>query len=177
MSRIAKIPVTLPKGVEVTITEGAIRVKGPKGQMERKIHPFVTLSKEEDGVKVNFDTTSYDARMHAGTARNLIKNMVKGVSDGFERRLALVGVGYRVQVSGKKVNLSLGFSHPVVYDLPEGVTAESPSQTELVLKGMDNQKLGQVASELRGYRPPEAYKGKGIRYFDEKVQLKEAKKK
>lgn len=177
MSRIAKKPITLPSGVEVAVVDQMIKVKGSKGELVQRLHPLVALDQAENQINVSAATDTKAGWMHAGTVRALVNNMVQGVSAGFEKKLTILGVGYRAQVQGKKVNLTLGFSHPVVHELPEGVTAEAPSQTELVIKGIDKQKVGQVAAEIRAYRPPEAYKGKGVRYADEHVQRKEAKKK
>ena len=177
MSRVANNPVSLPSGVEFNLSGEQLTVKGSKGSLELKVHPTVEV-KSEDG-KVTFAARHGDkqARAMAGTTRALVNNMVTGVSEGFERKLELQGVGYRAKASGKSLNLTLGFSHPVDYQLPEGITAETPSQTEIVLKGVDKQKLGQAAAEIRAFRPPEPYKGKGVRYAGEYVRRKEAKKK
>jgi large subunit ribosomal protein L6 len=177
MSRIAKKSVEIPTGVEVTFSNQMIKVKGPKGTLERPLHKMVLLNMEAPLVHVNAIADNAESWMHAGTVRSILNSMVQGVSKGYEKKLNLVGVGFRVQVQGKKINLSLGFSHPVEYVLPEGLTAEAPSLTELVIKGLDRQLLGQAAAEIREFRPPEIYKGKGIRYFGEEIQLKEAKKK
>ena len=174
MSRIAKAPIELPQGVELDIKGDEVRVKGPKGNLELRLHPGVTVEQQESSYSVQ-PVREADMPM-AGTFRSLINNMVVGVSDGFEKKLALVGVGYRAQAQGKTLNLSLGFSHPVEYEAPEGITIEVPSQTEIVVKGCDKQRVGQVASEIRAFRPPEPYKGKGVRYADERVVRKEAKK-
>lgn len=174
MSRIANQPLSLPKGVEFSYTDGLVRVKGPKGSLEMNLHPSVDIEHEGDEVRVV--TKKEDALPLAGTMRSLVGNMVTGVSEGFERRLELVGVGYRAQMQGNSLNLTLGFSHPVNYTPPEGVTIETPSQTEVVVKGADKQKVGQVAAVIRGYRPPEPYKGKGVRYAGERIVMKEAKK-
>ena len=174
MSRIAKNPITLPKGVELKVSGQAIEVKGPKGSLSMELHPTVEMA-EADGQLHFKPVTEADMPM-AGTMRALVNNMVTGVSDGFEKRLALVGVGYRAAVQGKKLNLQLGFSHPVDHEIPDGVSVECPSQTEIVISGSDKQKVGQVAAEVRAYRPPEPYKGKGVRYADERVIMKEAKK-
>jgi large subunit ribosomal protein L6 len=177
MSRVAKIPVPLTTGVEAQVNGAEIMVKGPLGTLTRALPPTVKVT-VADG-KVSFaaaDETSA-ANAMSGTMRALVAGMVRGVSKGFERKLSLVGVGYRAQAQGDKLNLSLGFSHPIVYQLPVGVKAETPSQTEIVIKGADKQKVGQVAAEVRGYKPPEPYKGKGVRYVDEVVVLKETKKK
>ncbi len=177
MSRVAKAPVTLPAGTSVTLNDRQVEVKGKNGTLSLNLHALVELKQEDGAVVLSPTVDSKEAWMHTGTVRSLINNMVKGVNEGFERRLQLIGVGYRAQVAGNKINLSLGFSHPIEYVLPEGVSAESPSQTEIVLKSNDKQKLGQAAAEIRGYRPPEPYKGKGVRYSDEVVLRKEAKKK
>lgn len=177
MSRIAKAPVQLPKGVEATIAGGAVSIKGGKGTLKIQLSDQVQIANENGVLKVSPKNDSLNANAEAGTTRALVQNMVKGVSQGFERKLELVGVGYRAKAAGKTINLVLGFSHPIDYKLPEGVTVETPSQTEIVLKGADKQILGQVAAELRGFRPPEPYKGKGVKYANEQVYRKEAKKK
>lgn len=177
MSRIAKAPVAIPAGVEVTLAESKIAVKGGKGTLELDIHPTVEIKQEESTIVFAPKNGDKAAMAMAGTFRSLVNNMVVGVTQGYQKKLILQGVGYRAKTSGKVVNLSLGFSHPVDYELPEGVTAEVPSQTEIVISGVDKQKVGQVAAEIRGYRPPEPYKGKGVRYADENVRRKEAKKK
>jgi large subunit ribosomal protein L6 len=177
MSRVAKAPVTLPAGVEVTLNDQEITVKGGKGSLTRVINSAVAVTVESNEVKFGPVEGVANAWAQAGTARALVNNMVVGVSQGFEKKLTLIGVGYRAKVAGKGVDLTLGFSHPLVHELPAGVTAECPSQTEIVLKGTDKQLVGQVAAEIRGYRPPEPYKGKGVRYSDEQVRRKEAKKK
>ncbi len=174
MSRIAKAPIELPKGVELDVKGGQVKVKGPKGNLDVALHPSVSLEQEDSKYLVKPSNDS--AIPMAGTFRSLIQNMVVGVSDGFEKKLNLVGVGYRAQVQGGKLVLALGFSHPVEYVAPEGVTIEAPSQTEIVVRGCDKQRVGQVASEIRAFRPPEPYKGKGVRYSDERVIRKEAKK-
>lgn len=174
MSRIAKTPIELPKGVELDVKGRQVKVKGPKGNLDVALHPSVTLEQEDSHYLVKPSKDS--AIPMAGTYRSLIHNMVVGVSDGFEKKLNLVGVGYRAQVQGGKLVLALGFSHPVEYVAPEGVTIEAPSQTEIVVRGCDKQRVGQVASEIRAFRPPEPYKGKGVRYSDERVIRKEAKK-
>ena len=176
MSRIAKSPIELPKGVELTQNGREVTVKGSKGQMSLSLYDGVDLAVDGNVVRIADDSVANQTAM-AGTTRALLANIVTGVSTGFERKLELVGVGYRAQAQGKNLNLTLGFSHPVVYELPEGVTAETPSQTEIVLKGSDKQVLGQAAAEIRAYRPPEPYKGKGVRYAEEHVRRKEAKKK
>ena len=174
MSRIAKAPIQLPKGVEIDIKDGEVKVKGPKGNLTLRLHPNVRVEKAEDDYTVS-PASDADVPM-AGTYRSLVNNMVVGVSDDFEKKLSLVGVGYRAQSQGNSLSLALGFSHPVEYQAPEGITIEVPSQTEIVIKGCDKQKVGQVASEIRAFRPPEPYKGKGVRYADERVVRKEAKK-
>lgn len=177
MSRVAKAPVTLPDGASVTLNDRQVDVKGKNGQLSLRLHELVELKVEDNQVILSPKSDTQEAWMHTGTVRALLNNMVKGVNEGFERRLQLIGVGYRAQVNGNKVNLSLGYSHPIEYTLPEGVTGESPSQTEIVLRSNDKQKLGQAAANIRAYRPPEPYKGKGVRYSDEVVIRKEAKKK
>lgn len=177
MSRVAKNPVALPAGVEVKIAGGEISVKGPLGQLTRSLHPAVTVAEENGAITCAANDGSKISRAMSGTMRALLNNMVVGVSKGFERKLNLVGVGYRAQAQGKKLNLSLGFSHPVEHELPDGVTAETPSQTEIIIKGTDKQLVGQIAAEVRAYRPPEPYKGKGVRYSDERVVIRETKKK
>ncbi|MEY3201339.1 MAG: ribosomal protein [Pseudomonadota bacterium] len=176
-SRVAKYPVALPKGVEVSIANGAIAVKGPLGSLKQSLHPSVAVRQE--GEQLVFETVAgaVNALAMSGTTRALVNNMVTGVTKGFERKLSLVGVGYRAQAQGDKLNLSLGFSHPVVHAMPAGIKVETPTQTEIVIKGIDKQLVGQVAAEVRAYREPEPYKGKGVRYADERVVLKETKKK
>ena len=175
MSRIAKTPVEIPKGVDFNLDGQNVAVKGSAGKLEMTVHPSVEVSIEDNVVTVSPRDGSATAM--AGTMRQLVNNMVIGVSAGFEKKLQLNGVGYRAKASGKTLNLTLGFSHPVDYELPEGVTAETPSQTDIVIKGADKQLVGQVASEIRAFRPPEPYKGKGVRYADEYVRRKETKKK
>jgi large subunit ribosomal protein L6 len=177
MSRIAKYPVIVPEKVEVNVTASEITVKGPLGTLKQSIAPRVTVKKEGDRIVFAAADETKESNALSGTMRNLLANMVTGVKTGFERRLNLVGVGYRAQAQGNKVNLSLGFSHPIVHALPDGVKAETPTQTEIVIKGVDKQKVGQVAAEIRAYKPPEPYKGKGVRYAGEVVVLKETKKK
>ncbi|QQD20461.1 50S ribosomal protein L6 [Venatoribacter cucullus] len=177
MSRVAKAPVTIPAGVEVKIAAGKIAIKGKQGQLELDVHSDVEIKQEENVLTFAPRTGEKQANALAGTFRALVNNMVTGVTAGFEKKLVLQGVGYRAKAAGKTLNLSLGFSHPVDYELPEGVSVETPSQTEIVIKGIDKQIVGQVAAEIRGYRPPEPYKGKGVRYADENVRRKEAKKK
>ncbi|MCS4504078.1 50S ribosomal protein L6 [wastewater metagenome] len=177
MSRVAKSPVQVPSGVEVSIDGRHVAVKGPKGELNHEVHPWVTVEQADGVVQCAATSERQEAVALAGTTRALINNMVIGVSTGWERRLQLVGVGYRAQAKGDTVNLTLGFSHPVDFPVPEGVTVETPSQTEVVVKGVDKQLVGQVAAKIRGFRPPEPYKGKGVRYAEERVVLKEAKKK
>jgi len=177
MSRIAKAPVELPSGVEFSQSGSVVTMKGSKGTLSLELNSEVELTVEDNALMVKPRSGSRFATAVAGTMRSLLANMAKGVSEGFERKLQLVGVGYRAQAQGSTLNLTLGFSHPVVHEVPEGVTVETPSQTEILVSGADKQKVGQVAAEIRGYRPPEPYKGKGVRYADERVMLKEAKKK
>lgn len=177
MSRIAKEPVLLPKGVEFKQSGNVITLKGSNGELSVELNSEVLLAQEENALTFSPRSGSRFATAVAGTMRSIVANMAKGVTEGFERKLELVGVGYRAQAQGKKLNLSLGFSHPVEYAVPEGVTVETPSQTEILVKGADKQQVGQVCAEIRGFRPPEPYKGKGVRYSGERVALKEAKKK
>ena len=177
MSRIANVPVTLPSGVEVTLSDTSIALKGSKGSLNLVLHHLVEVQRNDEILKVSAKDNSREAGAMAGTFRSLIFNMVVGVNEGFQKKLELQGVGYRAKASGKSVNLTVGYSHPIDYKLPEGITAETPSQTEIVINGVDKQLVGQVAAELREFRRPEPYKGKGIRYSDERVYRKEAKKK
>jgi len=177
MSRVAKEPVVLPQGVEFKQEGTVVTIKGSKGSLSLDLNTEVELSQDEAGLTVLPRSGSRFSAAISGTMRALLANMVQGVTDGFERKLQLVGVGYRAKAQGSTLNLTLGFSHPVIYDVPEGVSVETPSQTEVVIKGSDKQKVGQVAAEIRGFRPPEPYKGKGVRYADERVAIKEAKKK
>ena len=177
MSRVAKEPVVLPQGVEFKQEGTVVTVKGSKGSLSLDLNTEVELSQDEAGLTVSPRSGSRFSTAISGTMRALLANMVQGVTDGFERKLQLVGVGYRAQAQGSTLNLTLGFSHPVIYDVPECVSVETPSQTEIVIKGSDKQKVGQVAAEIRGFRPPEPYKGKGVRYANERVAIKEAKKK
>ena len=177
MSRIAKYPVPLPDKVQVTIDPAGITVKGPQGTLKQSLSSDVTVKLEGNQVTFAAANESKEANALSGTLRATVANMVKGVSEGFQKKLTLVGGGYRAQAKGNKLNLSLGFSHPIVHALPEGVKAETPTQTEIVIKGVDRQKVGQVAAEIRAYKSPEPYKGKGVRYADEKVVIKETKKK
>ena len=176
MSRVAKLPVPLISGVEAALKGNSLTVKGPKGTLSLECHSEVEVKNENTALTVTARSGSRFARAMAGTTRSLINNMVTGVSSGFERKLELVGVGYRAKAQGQKINLTLGFSHPVNYDVPEGITVETPSQTEIVVTGTDKQKVGQVAAEIRRYRPPEPYKGKGIRYEGEYIIRKQGKK-
>lgn len=176
MSRVANNPITLPKGVEVTLGD-AISVKGPLGAMSRAVSPDVAVALNEGVMTFAPVDTSIQANAMAGTLRALVNNMVQGVSRGFEKKLTLVGVGFRAQAQGDALNLTLGFSHPVVHRMPVGIKVETPTQTEIVIKGIDRQAVGQVAADVRSYRPPEPYKGKGVRYSDEVVIKKETKKK
>lgn len=177
MSRIAKAPIELPSGVDVNIAGQDVTVKGKNGTLSISLNDAVAVNQAENVLTFEPREGASDGWAQAGTARAIVNNMVTGVASGFEKKLTLIGVGYRAQVQGSAINLTLGFSHPVVYNLPQGVTAETPSQTQIVLKSADKQLLGQVAAEIRSYRPPEPYKGKGVRYSDEYVRRKEAKKK
>jgi large subunit ribosomal protein L6 len=177
MSRVANKPITLPSGVTVAINADAIAIKGPKGELKYPASPLVKVSTADNQIMVDVADQSKEANIQAGSARANMSNMVNGVSKGFEKKLVLVGVGYRAKVQGSALSLTLGFSHPVDHVLPKGITADVPSQTEIIIKGVDRQLVGQVASDIRSYRPPEPYKGKGIRYADEKISLKETKKK
>ena len=177
MSRIAKSPVELPKGVEFRQDGNVVTLKGGKGELSMELNSEVELTQEGSELTVSPRSGSRFAMAVTGTMRSLLANMAHGVTEGYERKLELVGVGYRAQLQGKSLKLSLGFSHPVVYDAPEGIVIESPSQTEILIKGTDKQQVGQVAAEIRHFRPPEPYKGKGVRYAGERVVLKEAKKK
>jgi large subunit ribosomal protein L6 len=177
MSRVANSPVAIPAGLEVSLNGQEFSVKGKKGELHFVIHDSVALTREEGELKLAAKSEETSARALAGTMRALVQNMVTGVTDGFEKKLELQGVGYRAQAQGNKLTLQLGFSHPVEYQLPEGVKAEATSQTEIVISGVDKQKVGQVCAEIRAFRPPEPYKGKGVRYAGEYVRRKEAKKK
>ena len=177
MSRIAKYPVELPTGVEASIQPGLITVKGPLGTLSQVLNGDVVVSQEADKLTFVVANETRQAKAMSGTLRALVANMVNGVSKGFERKLSLVGVGYRASVQGNQVKMQLGFSHDILHTMPEGVKAECPTQTEIVLKGSNKQVVGQTAAELRAYRPPEPYKGKGVRYVDERVTIKETKKK
>lgn len=177
MSRVGKMPIVVPQGVDVTINADQISVKGALGTLARPVHSLVTIKKEEGKLLVAPVDESAAANAMSGTVRALVANMVNGVSKGFEKKLTLVGVGFRAQAQGQKLNLQIGFSHPVVKDMPTGIKVETPSQTEILIKGVDRQVVGQIAAEVRAFRSPEPYKGKGIRYADERVVLKETKKK
>ncbi len=177
MSRVGKNPIVVPKGAEINVSPETIGVKGPLGSLTQRAHPLVKVVQNDGQLTFEALGESREANAMSGTMRALVANMVTGVTTGFEKRLALVGVGYRAQAAGDKLNLSLGFSHPVVHQMPTGVRCETPTQTEIVIKGSDRQQVGQVAAEVRAYRSPEPYKGKGVRYVGEKVVIKETKKK
>ncbi len=177
MSRIANAPVEIPAGVEISLNGSEISIKGSKGSLSRTVHADVNVEQQGSTLTTVARTKSKQAVAHAGTTRALLNNMVTGVSQGFEKKLTLVGVGYRAKAQGSKLDLTLGFSHPVQYEVPEGIKVETPSQTEIVVSGVDKQIVGQVAADIRAYRPPEPYKGKGVRYADEYVARKDAKKK
>lgn len=177
MSRIAKNPVTLPKGVDVALTANQVTVKGPLGSLTQFILPSVSIDREGEALLCRAQEGQPNGSAMSGTMRALVNNMVTGVTKGFEKKLTLVGVGYKAQAQGSKLNLSLGYSHPIVHEMPGGIKVETPTQTEILIKGIDRQLVGQVAAEVRAYRSPEPYKGKGIRYADEVVVIKETKKK
>jgi len=177
MSRVAKKPIEVPAGVNIEVAGNIYTAKGPKGTMQSAVNPKVTAKFEDNQIQFAPVDNSRDGWAHAGTARALVSNIITGVTSGFEKKLELVGVGYRAQAKGQVLNLSLGFSHPVVFDVPEGVQVETPSQTEVVIRGVDKQLVGQVAANIRAFRPPEPYKGKGVKYADERIIRKEAKKK
>ena len=177
MSRVANSPVEIPKGVETNVSDTEILVKGSKGNLRLELHSSVAVSRDGEILSISAKDGSRQANAMAGTFRSLINNMMQGVSVGFVKKLELQGVGYRAKAEGKKINITVGYSHPINYQLPEGVSADTPSQTEIVISGADKQLVGQVAAEIRDFRPPEPYKGKGIRYTDERVFRKEAKKK
>ena len=177
MSRVAKEPIELPQGVEFNLSGTAVSVKGGNGTLSMELNSEVELVQEDKTITVKPRSGSRFSTAIAGTTRSLLANMIEGVTRGFEKKLELKGVGYRASTEGRKLNLTLGFSHPVVFEVPEGITVETPSQTEVVIKGNDKQQVGQVAAEIRRFRPPEPYKGKGVRYADERVVIKEAKKK
>lgn len=177
MSRIAKNPVALPKGVEVAVTANQVTIKGPLGSLSQFILPSVRIEKEGEALFCRAEENQPNGSAMSGTMRALVNNMVTGVTKGFEKKLTLVGVGYKAQAQGSKLNLSLGYSHPIVHEMPGGIKVETPTQTEVLIKGIDRQLVGQVAAEVRAYRSPEPYKGKGIRYANEVVVIKETKKK
>lgn len=177
MSRIGRMPIAVPAGVDINLSADSISIKGPLGTLKQAITPKVKVVKEGSNLLLTVNDESSQADAMSGTLRALLANMVTGVTKGFERKLSLVGTGYRAQSQGTALNLTLGFSHPIVYKLPEGVKADTPTQTEIVVKGSDKQRVGQVAAEIRAFRPPEPYKGKGVRYAEEKIKLKEVKKK
>lgn len=178
MSRVANAPITIPNGVDVKVaSDNNMVVKGANGELSFQINPSVTLDITDNIIRVKWNENDKAAKAQAGTARAIVNNMIVGVSKGFEKKLSLVGVGYRAQVSGSLLSLSLGYSHPIDFPFPVGVTIETPSQTEIVVKGSDKQKVGQAAAKIRAYRPPEPYKGKGVKYADEQIARKEAKKK
>lgn len=177
MSRVGKLPISVPGKVEVSIAANEITVKGPMGTLKQSVSDLVNVKKDGDKVVFEAANDSQAANAMSGTLRALVANMVTGVEKGFERKLMLVGVGYKAQAQGKVLNLTLGFSHPVEFKVPEGITVETPVQTEIVIRGVDKQQVGEVAAKIRAYRPPEPYKGKGVRYTDETIILKEAKKK
>ncbi|MFZ2312372.1 MAG: 50S ribosomal protein L6 [Methylobacter sp.] len=177
MSRIAKAPVIIPKGVDIKLEGNNMTVKGSNGQMSYDFNSAVSIDIVDNVISMQWDKDDKKATAQAGTARAIVSNMVTGVSAGFEKKLTLVGVGYRAQAKGNILNLALGFSHPVDFEVPEGISVETPSQTEIVVKGSDKQQVGEVAAKIRAYRPPEPYKGKGVRYAEEHVARKEAKKK
>jgi large subunit ribosomal protein L6 len=177
MSRVAKNPVTLPKGVTAATDGTTVTVKGAKGTLALPLRRGLSLVQEGQTVRVEIAERNRESLMHAGSLRSHLANLVQGVSQGYEKKLELVGVGYRAQAQGRSLNLTLGFSHPVVYPVPEGITVETPTQTEILIKGADKQQVGQVAAEIRAYRAPEPYKGKGVRYSGERIELKETKKK
>lgn len=174
MSRVAKAPITLPSGIDLKVADGQVSVKGPKGALTLILHPNVSLAQE--GTEITIKPANDSDMAMAGTFRSLVNNLIVGVTEGYAKKLTLVGVGYRAQVQGNTLSLALGFSHPVEYVAPEGITIEATTQTEVLIKGCDKQRVGQVAAEIRAFRPPEPYKGKGVRYSDEKVARKEAKK-
>ena len=176
MSRVAKNPVALPQGVTATIAAGQITIKGTKGSLNLAVAQGVTVAEKDKSLQVSY-TDAEGARMRAGSVRAHLANMVAGVTKGYERKLELVGVGFRAAVAGKSLNLTLGFSHVVNFAIPDGITIEAPTQTEVLIKGVDKQRVGQVAAEIRGIRPPEPYKGKGVKYAGEQITLKEGKKK
>lgn len=177
MSRIAKAPISIPSGVDIKLDGNNVTVKGSKGQLSFNFNPSINIDINENVVSIEWKKDDKSATAQAGTARAIVNNMVTGVSAGFEKKLTLIGVGYRAQAKGNVLSLTLGFSHPVDFEVPSGISVETPTQTEIVIKGSDKQQVGQVAAKIRAYRPPEPYKGKGVRYSDEYVARKEAKKK
>lgn len=177
MSRIAKNPVVVPKGVEVKLAGQNLSIKGPKGNLSYEVHPLVKVTQADGQLRFERSGDTPMARAISGTTRALVNNMVAGVTKGFEKRLTIIGVGFRAAVQGKKLNLTLGYSHPIAYSIPDGVTIECPDQTNIVVRGANKQLVGQVSAEIRDFRPPEPYKGKGVRYADEQIVRKEAKKK
>lgn len=177
MSRVATNPITIPAGVEIKYNDREMIVKGANGQLTHLVHPLVDVEITSNVIQVKWDAADKNAKALAGTTRAVVYNLVAGVSKGFEKKLTLIGVGYRAQVKGKLLNLTLGFSHPIDFEIPAGINIETPSQTEIIVKGSDKQKVGAVAAKIRAYRTPEPYKGKGVRYSDEYVARKEAKKK
>lgn len=177
MSRVGKKPIVIPTGVEVVLTDSGVSVKGPLGKLQQEFGSDIRIERADNNMVIKTANDSKQANAMSGTMRALVANMVQGVTRGFEKKLTLIGVGYRAQAAGDALNLTLGFSHPVVHKMPEGVKVETPSQTEIVIKGIDKQKVGQVAAEVRAYRKPEPYKGKGVRYADEVIVMKETKKK
>ncbi len=177
MSRIAKSPISIPQGVKVNLQGQSITVEGPKGRLERNIHQEVELKLDENVLTFASRSKTKKSSALAGTTRALVNNMMLGVTNGFEKKLKLIGVGYRAELQGKTLNLTLGFSHPISFEVPDAISIETPSQTEIVVKGIDKQKVGQIAANIRAYRPPEPYKGKGVRYADEVIMMKEVKKK
>jgi large subunit ribosomal protein L6 len=177
MSRVGKKPILVPSGVEIVLTDSGVSVKGPLGTLQQEFGSDIQIERADNNVIIKTVNDSKQANAMSGTIRALLANMVQGVTRGFEKKLTLIGVGYRAQAAGDALNLTLGFSHPVVHKMPEGIKVETPSQTEVVIKGIDKQKVGQVAAEVRAYRKPEPYKGKGVRYADEVIVMKETKKK
>jgi large subunit ribosomal protein L6 len=177
MSRVAKKPISIPKGVEVSMVGNLIKIKGIKGELAHQVHEFVVINQHSDSLEIKVGKDDSASWAQAGTVRAVVKNMVVGVSEGFEKKLQLNGVGYRAEASGSSLNLTLGFSHPVVFEVPTGLQITTPSQTEIVVRGVDKQQVGQAAADIRSFRPPEPYKGKGVRYSNEQVRRKEAKKK
>lgn len=177
MSRVAKMAISLPSGAEATISAAQVTVKGPLGVLSHPLNGLVKVENKAGVLSFDVANDSREANAMSGTMRALVNNMVNGVTKGFQKKLTLVGVGYRAQIQGDKLNLSLGFSHPIVHQMPEGIKCEVPTQTEILIKGIDRQRVGQVAAEIRAYRSPEPYKGKGVRYADEVVKIKETKKK